>query len=206
MGGSHDLGLVHRFIPAQSAGRRSLLLLHGTGGDENDLIPLGLQLSPGSALLSPRGNVREHGMPRFFRRIADGVFDLDDLQARTEELADFLDRARKVYGLDKPVALGFSNGANIAWSLLFNRPETLAGAILLRATLPFEPKAVAKLDGIRALMINGSDDPIVPAASRDRLAATLKQAGADLQYEVVPAGHRLTPQDVAIMSNWLAGR
>lgn len=200
------LGFVHRFVPAEAANRAPLLLLHGTGGDENDLIPLGRQLSPGAALLSPRGKTSEHGMPRFFRRIAEGVFDLEDLKARTAELADFVERAREAYGIGKPIAVGFSNGANIAWSLLFSRPETLAGAILLRATLPFEPAEPAKLAGIPVLMINGSDDPIVPAASRDRLANALRSAGAELEYEVVPADHMLTRRDLETAARWLAQR
>src|SRR5688572_27560972 len=113
-----DLGFVHRFVPAEAAGRTPLLLLHGTGGNESDLIPLGLQLSPGAALLSPRGKVNENGMPRFFKRRSEGVFDVEDLDARTQELGEFLEAARKAYDLARPIALGFSNGANIAWSLL----------------------------------------------------------------------------------------
>jgi phospholipase/carboxylesterase len=201
-----DLGFIHRFVPGESPGRTPLLLLHGTGGDESDLIPLGLQLLPEAALLSPRGKTSEHGMPRFFRRIAEGVFDVEDLKARTQELAEFVSRARKAYGIEKPIAVGFSNGANIAWSLLFGQPETLAGAILLRATLPFEPNDVAKLDDVPVLMINGSDDPIVPAESRDRLANALRSAGAALQYELLPAGHMLTREDVVIAKSWLSQR
>src|SRR5258708_6893964 len=137
-----DLGFNHRFVPATKPGLPPLLLLHGTGGDENDLVPLGQQLLPGAALLSPRGKVLENGMPRFFRRLAEGVFDLPDLKARTDELADFIAAARKAYGLAAPVALGFSNGANIAASLLLTHPDALAGALLMRVTLPFEPDAL----------------------------------------------------------------
>ena len=199
-----DLGFVHRYVPAEDPGRTPLLLLHGTGADENDLIPLGLQLSPGAALLSPRGKVLEQGMPRFFRRVGEGVFDVADLKTRTQELADFVEKARAAYGLAAPVALGFSNGANIAWSLLLSRPQSLAGAILIRAMLPFQPDSVPRLDGRPVLMLSGTADPIISAEQRDRLANVLKAAGADLQYELLPAGHRLTQQDVVIAADWLA--
>jgi phospholipase/carboxylesterase len=198
-----DLGFAHRFVPAETPGRTPLLLLHGTGGNENDLIPLGLQLSPGAALLSPRGKVSENGAPRFFRRRAEGVFDLEDLKVRTEELADFVGAARSKYELEKPIAVGFSNGANIAWSLLFNRPETLKGAILIRAMLPLDPPSLPDLGGFPVLMLSGAADPIVPAETRDRLADALRRAGADLRYEVLPASHQLTRQDLALAANWL---
>ena len=198
-----DLGFVHRFVPAETPGRTPLLLLHGTGGNENDLIPLGLQLSPGAALLSPRGKVSENGAPRFFRRRAEGVFDLEDLKVRTEELADFVGAARSKYELEKPIAVGFSNGANIAWSLLFNRPETLKGGVLIRAMLPFDPPSLPGLGGVPVLMLSGAADPIVPAETRDRLADALKRAGADLRYEVLPASHQLTRQDLALAADWL---
>src|SRR5476651_1483209 len=168
-----DIGLIHRFVPATQAGLAPLLLLHGTGGDENDLLPLGEQLSPGAALLSPRGKVLENGMPRFFRRLAEGVFDLDDLKARTQELADFVGQARNIYGLAAPIAVGFSNGANIAASLLLTQPDVLAGAVLLRAMLPFEPQPIPDLSGKPVLLLSGSNDPMMPAAARDRLAAIL---------------------------------
>jgi phospholipase/carboxylesterase len=198
-----DLGFIHRFIPATQPGKTPLLLLHGTGGDENDLIPLGAQLSPGAALLSPRGKVLENGMPRFFRRLAEGVFDLADLKARTAELADFIAAARKTYGIETPVAVGFSNGANIAASLLLTRPGTLAGALLMRAMLPFEPQPLPDLKATPVLLLSGAADPIVPAALRDRLAAVLAAAGAAVTHEVVPAGHNLTQKDLALAAHWL---
>jgi phospholipase/carboxylesterase len=201
-----DLSFVHRFMPASDPARPPLLLLHGTGGDENDLLPLGARLAPGAALISPRGKVLENGMPRFFRRLAEGVFDIDDLKARTVELADFIAQAREAYALEKPIALGFSNGANIAASLLLTQPEALAGAVLIRAMTPFEPQALPKLSGIPVQMLSGAADPIVPAANRDRLAQLLKTAGADLTYEVVPGGHQLSPQDLAAAARWLAAR
>jgi phospholipase/carboxylesterase len=201
-----DLGFVHRFVPAEDESRTPLLLLHGTGGNESDLIPLGLQLSPGAALLSPRGKVSENGMPRFFKRRAEGVFDIEDLYAQTEELGNFLDAAREAYKTEKPIAVGFSNGANIAWSLLLNRPEALKGAILIRGMAPFDPPPGAKLDGVPVLILSGSEDPIVPAETRDRLDRTLRQAGADVRYEILPAGHQLTRQDLTIAAEWLAQR
>jgi phospholipase/carboxylesterase len=197
------LGFIHTFIPATAQGRPPLLLLHGTGGDENDLLPLGAKLSPGAALLSPRGKVLENGMPRFFRRLAEGVFDLDDLKTRTAELADFVAQAREAYGLAAPVALGFSNGANIAASLLLTKPSTLAGAVLLRVMLPFEPPALPDLVGKPVLLLSGASDPMMPAPQRERLAALLKQAGAALTYKVLPAGHNLTRDDLAIAAEWL---
>ena len=172
---------VLRFEPAPVPGTGgTLLLLHGTGGNENDLLPVGRAIAPGAALLSPRGRVLEHGMPRFFRRLAEGVFDHEDLVARTHELADFVAECAKHYGFDakRVVAVGFSNGANIAASMMLLRPETLAGAILLRAMVPFEPKTPPDLRGRRALVAAGKADPIVKPENSERLAAILREAGA----------------------------
>jgi phospholipase/carboxylesterase len=198
-----DLGFIHRFIPATQPGKPPLLLLHGTGGDENDLIPLAAQLSPGSALLSPRGKVTENGMPRFFRRLAEGVFDLADLKVHTAELADFIAAARKIYDIDAPVAVGFSNGANIAAALLLTRPQVLHGAVLLRAMLPFEPEPLPDLAGKPVLLLSGSSDTMISAAGRERLAAVLQAAGADLVYKVLPTGHNLTQNDLNLAAQWL---
>jgi phospholipase/carboxylesterase len=197
-----DLGFIHRFIPAAHPGRPPVLLLHGTGGDENDLIPLAQQVTPGAALLSPRGKVLEHGMPRFFRRLATGVFDQDDLKLRTVELADFITQARKTYNLSAPVALGFSNGANIAASLLLGRPDVLAGAALLRAMLPFEPDTTPNLAGKPVLLIAGAHDTMIPAVSTRRLAEVLHAAKATLTAETLPAGHNLTQNDLLITAQW----
>ncbi len=198
-----DLGFVHRFVPATRPGLPPLLLLHGTGGDENDLVPLGEAVSPGRALLSPRGQVLEHGMPRFFRRLAEGVFDLDDLKIRTQQLAEFIGKARAAYGIGKPIAVGFSNGANIAASLLLTEPDVLAGAILIRAMLPFEPVTAPRLSGTPVLMLSGAADPLMPAVSRNRLAELLQQSGAKLRHDVLPAGHNLTQNDLTIAKQWL---
>jgi phospholipase/carboxylesterase len=198
-----DLGFIHRYSPAARPGLPPLLLLHGTGGDENDLVTLGEQLLPGAPLLSPRGKVLENGMPRFFRRLMEGVFDLADLKTRTAELASFIAAARKAYGLTTPIAVGFSNGANIAASLLLTHPEALAGALLMRTMLPFEPPALPDLKSKPVLLLSGAADPMVPAASRDRLAAMLTQAGAIVTYEILSSGHNLTQRDFALAAQWL---
>jgi phospholipase/carboxylesterase len=203
---SVELDFIHRFVPATQPARKPLLLLHGTGGDENDLVPLGERLSVGAALLSPRGKVSERGAARFFRRLAEGVFDLEDLAARTGELAEFIERAGKAYGLAKPIAFGFSNGANIAASLLLTRPDVLAGAVLLRATMPFEPKTLPDLSGMPVLMLSGAADPLVEPENRDKLADTLGAAAAEVTHEIVTAGHNLSPRDIVAAEAWLARR
>jgi phospholipase/carboxylesterase len=197
------LSFVHRFEPAPSAGRPPLLLLHGTGGDENDLLPLGRMMSEGSALLSPRGKVLEGGMPRFFRRLAEGVFDEADVRRRADELADFIAEAREAYGLAAPIAVGFSNGANIAAAVLMLRPEALAGAVLLRAMVPLSEPPAADLAGKGVLLLSGSGDPIVPAENAGRLAAILKGAGAAVEHRILPVGHGLSQADVTLAKAWL---
>lgn len=185
-----------------------LLLLHGTGGDESDLLPLGQALAPGATLLSPRGKVLEHGMPRFFRRLAEGVFDVPDLIARTRELAEFVGAAASRYGFD-PAAVfgvGYSNGANIAASLLLLHTGVLHGALLFRPMVPFEPESRPRLDGIPVFVAAGRQDPIVPHEQTRRLVALLEQAGADVTMHVEPAGHALTAGDVAAARVWLAPR
>jgi phospholipase/carboxylesterase len=198
------LSFIHRFVPATSPGKPPLLLLHGTGGDENDLIPLGEMVAPGAALLSPRGKVLEGGAPRFFRRLREGVFDEDDVRLRAGELADFVAEARAAYDLPAPVAMGFSNGANIAAAMLMLRPETLAGAILLRAMPPLKEPPAVDLKGAPILLVSGASDPIIPAAGASRLAATLTRDGAVLRHEILPAGHGLTQSDVTLARQWLA--
>jgi phospholipase/carboxylesterase len=194
---------IHHFEPATSAGSPPLLLLHGTGGDENDLLGLGKMISPGSALLSPRGRVLEHGMPRFFRRLAEGVFDEDDVRRRALELADFVADARQRYGLAAPVAVGFSNGANIAAALLLLQPDVLAGAILLRAMVPLSAPPKGRLDGKPILLLSGQADPIVPATNSAKLAALLSEAGARVDHNVLPAGHQLSQADVTLARDWI---
>jgi len=199
-----ELSFLHRYEPATQPGRPPLLLLHGTGGDENDLIPLGRMAAPGFALLSPRGKVLEGGAARFFRRLAEGVFDEADVRFRANELADFIAEAREAYGLEAPVAVGFSNGANIAAAMLLLRPEALAGAALLRAMVPLSEQPRADLSGKRVLMISGAMDPIIPAENSARLAALLASSGADVQHETLPTGHGLSQTDLALLLKWLA--
>ncbi|MBR0701403.1 alpha/beta hydrolase [Bradyrhizobium diazoefficiens] len=194
---------IHRFEPATRAGSPPLLLLHGTGGDENDLLGLGSMISAGSALLSPRGRVLEHGMPRFFRRLTEGVFDEDDVRRRAQELGDFVSEARQRYGIAAPVAVGFSNGANIAAALLLLKPDVLAGAILLRAMVPLSDPPRADLAGKPVLLLSGQGDPIVPAGNSARLAALLSQAGASVTHRVLPAGHQLSQADVMFARDWI---
>jgi len=199
---------VHRFEPAPPGETdATLLLLHGTGGNENDLLPVGRAVAPHSALLSPRGRVLENGMPRYFRRLAEGVFDQEDLVARTNELADFVVESAKRYGFDPKhvIAAGFSNGANIAASMLLLRPEVLAGAILLRAMVPFEPKTRPDLRGRRVLVAAGTGDPIVPAAQSERLAALLRESGAEVTLHWSPGGHTLDRGDLAAAAAWWQG-
>jgi phospholipase/carboxylesterase len=198
------LSFVHRFVPATQSARRPLLLLHGTGGNEDDLLPLGQTVAPGSALLSPRGKVLENGMPRFFRRLAEGVFDEDDVRLRAHELADFIEGARAHYGIDAPIALGYSNGANIAAAVLLLRPEALAGAILLRAMVPLTHPPQVALGGKPVLIVSGANDPIAPAAGAERLASVLAQAGAEVEHRSMHAGHGLSPADVDLARHWLA--
>jgi predicted esterase len=195
---------IHEFVPGKA--ERTLLLLHGTGGNERDLIPLGHELDPNAALLSPRGKVLENGMPRFFRRLAEGVFDLDDLQKRTHELADFIVAAAKHYEIDaaKIVAVGYSNGANIAASMLLLRPEILSAAILFRAMVPLIPEKQPNLSSRSVFISAGALDPIVPASNTKELVELLRNAGADVTIRFVQSGHELTTGDVDAAREWLA--
>lgn len=199
------LGLRHRFVAATGVNLPALLLLHGTGGNEDDLIPLGEHLLPGAALLSPRGQVLEHGMPRFFRRLAEGVFDIDDLVRRTHELADFVDAARRTYdmGPAAPVAVGFSNGANIAAATLLLRPGTLGGALLLRPMVPIVPDPLPALGGVAVQINAGTADSIVAPAQSEALGDLLGRAGARVTLDWITGGHGLTPSDIEIGRRWL---
>jgi len=194
---------IHEFVPGAS--NRTLLLLHGTGGNERDLIPLGRELDPRAALLSPRGKILENGMPRFFRRIAEGVFDLEDLKKRTNELADFVAAAAQHYGFasDNVVAVGYSNGANIAASMLLLRPEILRGAILFRAMVPLVPDNLPDLSSVRVWIGAGNQDPIIPTSETQRLVELLRSAGADVTIRFFNAGHGLTNSEVETSDRWL---
>lgn len=200
---SNDLTFIYRFEPGNRLEAPPLLLLHGTGGDENDLLPLGQAVSPGSALLSPRGQVLEQSMPRFFRRLSEGVFDEDDVRRRANELADFVEAARARYGIAAPVALGYSNGANIAAAMLLLRPDVLAGAILLRAMVPLSQPPQADLRDKPVLIVSGKLDPIIPASNSAQLAALLANAGANVQHPALPTGHQLTQTDLTLGREWI---
>ena len=198
-----SLSFVHRFEPGTRPSTPPILLLHGTGGGEGDLVPLGRAIAPGSALLSPRGKVLENDMPRFFRHLAEGVFDEEDVRRRADELADFVAEARAAYALPAPVAVGFSNGANIAAALLLLRPEALAGAALLRAMVPLSDPPPVDLTGKPVLLLSGATDPMVPAENAARLATTLGKAGADVRHRTLPVGHGLSQADVTITKAWV---
>jgi predicted esterase/catechol 2,3-dioxygenase-like lactoylglutathione lyase family enzyme len=206
------LNFVHRFVaptPGTELARgTTLLLLHGTGGDENDLLPLGRALLPGAAMLSPRGKVLERGAPRFFRRLAEGVFDQEDLARRTEELAQFVETAATTYAFERDaiIAVGFSNGANIAASLLLRRPGLVRGAVLLSPMLPYEPETVPNLVGTDVFIGAGRTDPIAPAVQVERLAELLRTAGADVTVYWQNAGHTVTKDELDAAQRWTAER
>lgn len=198
-----DLGFIHQFTPGTRPGAPPLLLLHGTGGNEDDLLGFGAALAPGAPLLSPRGKVSENGMPRFFRRLAPGVFDLEDLRFRAGELADFVDRARRYYHLDSaPWAAGLSNGANIAAAILLLKPGTLGGALLLRPMIPLVPDVLPDLRGIPVEIVAGRADSMVPADQSEALAKMLRDCGAHVQLDWLPGGHQLTRADLEIGARW----
>ena len=197
---------VYRCVPSDSGNPITLLLLHGTGGSENDLLDLGSNLLPGASLLSPRGKVLENRAPRFFRRFAEGVFDVNDLVNRTEELAGFVEKAVAEHRLGKQVvAVGYSNGANIASSLLLLRPRLLAGAVLLRPMVPFTMEVAPDLSGVRVLIEAGSKDIIVPRDHPEALAALFRRGGADVTLQWQETGHQLSHNDVEEATKWLSG-
>jgi phospholipase/carboxylesterase len=197
------LDFIHEFVRGNS--QRTLLLLHGTGGNERDLIPLGRELDRNASLLSPRGKVLENGMPRFFRRFAEGVFDFEDLKVRTHELADFVITATQLYKIDprEIVAVGYSNGANVAASMLLLRPEVFSSAILFRPMVPFIPETQPNLASARVWMGAGKSDPIIPSAGTKQLAELLRTAGAAVNVRFFEGGHELTQDDVDAARQWL---
>lgn len=203
-----DLGFAHRFLPGEDDSGLTLLLLHGTGGNEEALIPLGKELAPTAAILSPRGKVSEYGAARFFRRLAEGVFDHEDLVFRTHELAEFVDAASEEYGFDrgKLVAAGYSNGANIAASAILLHPGLLRAAVLLRAMVPFEPEVTPDLSGMPVFMASGRRDQMIPPDNSQRLADILREAGADVDLRWRDTGHGLTYEEVREANGWLSGR
>ena len=204
---TEDLGFIHRFVPAEdSVSGETLVVLHGTGGDENDLIGIGQAIAPGAAILSPRGNVLENGAPRFFRRLAEGVFDPKEVRSRAEELVRFIRAAVITYRLDptRVFALGYSNGANVASTVMFVEPGILQGAILFRPMLVYEPTEKNDLTGSAVFISAGRMDPIVPTASVERLAELFELAHAEVTLKWQLVGHNLVPSEVNEAADWLA--
>lgn len=201
-----DLGFTHRFVPAHSTSARTLLLLHGTGADENDLLDLGRAFDSSAALLSPRGKVLENGAPRFFRRLAEGIFDEKDVVARAHELAGFVDLAATEYKIDleKLVAVGYSNGANIAAAMLLLGVAQFSQGIFLRPMVPLKPPTLPDLKHTRVLLSAGQVDPIARPAIVAELEQLLRAAGAKVDLVVQSSGHELSANDVATAHQWLA--
>jgi phospholipase/carboxylesterase len=204
---TRDLGFDHRYLPGEDESGPTLLLLHGTGGNEEDLIPLGQELLPGAAILSPRGKVSEYGAPRFFRRLAEGVFDHEDLLFRTHELAAFVEAAADEYGFDpsRIVAVGYSNGANVAASTILLHPRLLRAAVLFRAMVPFEPEAPPDLSGMPVFVAAGRMDRMIAPDNTQRLVDILTEAGADVDLRWRNVGHPLTYEEVVEAKEWIAG-
>ena len=204
---TEDLGFIHRLVPAEdSASGETLIVLHGTGGDENDLIGIGQTLAPGAAILSPRGNVLENGASRFFRRLAEGVFDPKEVRSRAEELARFIRAAIIKYGLDSTriYALGYSNGANVASTVMFIEPRLLQGAILFRPMVVFEPEEKNDLSGTSVFISAGRVDPIVPVSSVEGLVELFESRHAEVTHKWQLTGHNLVPSEVREAADWLA--
>jgi len=202
-----DLGFIHRFVPPEdSASGETLLVLHGTGGDENDLVGIGQAIAPGAAILSPRGKVLENGAPRFFKRLAEGVFDPKEVRSRAEELARFVRTAITKYDLDasRIYALGYSNGGNIASTVMFIEPRLLQGAVLFRPMLVYEAEEQGNLSGVSVFISAGRMDPIVPMSSVERLAELFESSHAEVTLKWQPAGHNLVPSEVREAADWFA--
>ena len=205
----HDTSAFeHIYMPAQDRekGEATVVPLHGTGGNEKDLLTLTWEIfGEGMAVISPRGRILENGMPRFFRRLAEGVFDEDDVRHQTHALSHFLVDAAARYGRnpDHLTALGYSNGANIAAAILLLRPEVLSRAVLLRPMLPLMPKVLPNLKGVPVLIARGSSDPVIPAEGTDRLIQVLEQAGAEVTVKTIAAGHQITGEDIQAARRWL---
>ena len=198
---------VHRYIPPADPGvRDTLLLLHGTGGDENSLVPVAEKLLPGAGILSPRGKVLENGMPRFFRRLSEGVFDLEDLRLRTAELAGFVIEASEIYSLDrgKLTAVGYSNGANIAASILLTYAGVIPNAVLFHPMVPFVPESLPDLSDTHVLITAGTNDPVVSRDGTEDLAVLLKEAGARVEVFWQENGHNLTRVEINAAKSFLS--
>jgi predicted esterase len=204
---THDIGFTHRFVPAEDkTSAETLVVLHGTGGDENDLIGIGQAVAPGAAILSPRGNVLENGAPRFFKRLAEGVFDREEVRSRAEELSRFIRAAISKYGFnpERVFALGYSNGANVASTVMFIEPGLFRGAIMFRPMVVFEPDEHPDLSGAGIFISAGRLDPIVPTKSVERLAELFEASRAEVTLKWQQAGHNLLPSEARDAADWLA--
>lgn len=200
-----ELGFAHAFEPG--TGPDTLLVLHATGGDEHQLMPLARRLAPHANLLAPRGKVMEGGTTRrFFARRSMLDLDIDDLMLAADELAAFVADAVSAYGLDpsRVTALGYSNGANAAVGMLFRHPGVLAGAALLRPVMPYEPGEIAPLPDTRVLIAAGTHDAYSSMSATERLGEVLEQASADVTISVVEAGHELVERDLLVTAEWLS--
>ena len=200
---TEDLGFIHRFVPGEDSSE-TLVVLHGTGGNENDLVGIGQAIAPGAAILSPRGNVLENGAPRFFRRIAEGVFDPKEVRTRAEELARFIRAAVVTYRLDasRVFALGYSNGANIASTVMLIEPGIIQGSILLRPMVVYEPPETKDLSGSSVFISAGRMDQIVPTSSVEQLAEIFRSVNADVTLKWQLTGHNLVPSEVREAAEW----
>ena len=214
---SNDFGFNHIFINSFSNGsnnkkyddrnkKLTLVLLHGTGGNEEDLIFLGKKIEPNASVLSPRGKVLENGLPRFFRRLSEGVFDLEDLRIRSHELADFIQKCSLHYkfDLENTIAIGFSNGANISVSMLFLRPEVLQGTILFRAMVPFIPDPLPNLSNKKILLSAGLEDPIVSRNETENLFRLFQKTNAIITLKWQPSSHNLIQEDILVAKPWIS--
>lgn len=214
---SNDFGFNHIFINSFSNGsnnkkyddrnkKLTLVLLHGTGGNEEDLIFLGKKIEPNASILSPRGKVLENGLPRFFRRLSEGIFDLEDLRIRSHELADFIQKCSLHYkfDLENTIAIGFSNGANISVSMLFLRPEVLQGTILFRAMVPFIPDPLPNLSSKKILLSAGLEDPIVSRNETENLFRLFQKTNAIITLKWQPSSHNLIQEDILVAKPWIS--
>jgi phospholipase/carboxylesterase len=197
-------GLIHRFVRGLDESKPPLLLLHRTGGNEDDFIEVAGQIAPGAHRLAIRGAVLEDGKPRFFRRVGRGEFDMADLAVRIEQLAEFLEWAKAEYRIGSPVAFGFSNGANIIWTLMLSKPQALRGAILLRPMRAFQPQALPNLHGVPVLVLAGKHDTTVPISRGNEIPDLLQSAGAGVQLEWIEAAHDFCAEDAQKSAAWLA--
>ena len=204
---SIEPAFVHIYIPpADISIDNTLLLLHGTGGDEESLVPVAGRILPGAGVLSPRGKVLENGMPRFFRRFSEGVFDLEDLRLRTDELASFIKAASEEYGFpsDMLSAVGYSNGANMAASLMLTYPRIFRKAVLFHPMVPFVPEKLPDSSGTDVLITAGTNDPIVRPEESQKLADLLGRTGAHVDLFWQENGHSLTRDEINAAKSFLS--